>query len=114
MIDKVKFKEMFAYYDKEVVAEVIDDFISEYETRLREIQAAIENGDAEMIRQTSHSFKGMTGTFMDPVPHKLSGDLETMAKGSEFTGMAETYTRLVKAADELAGELKMVRRDYVS
>jgi hypothetical protein len=114
MIDKVKFKEMFAYYDKEVVAEVIDDFISEYEVRLREIREAIEMRDAEMIRQSSHSFKGMSGTFMDPVPHMLSGELESLAKGNEFTGMPETYSRLVKAADELAEELKMVRRDYVS
>jgi len=114
MIDKVKFREMFAYYDKEVVAEVIDDFISEYETRLREIREAIEMRDAEMIRQSSHSFKGMSGTFMDPLPHRLSGELESMAKEDEFSGMPETYTRLVKAAKELAEELKIVRMDYVS
>ena len=68
MIDKVKFKEMFAYYDKEVVAEVIDDFISEYEAKLNQIRDSIEDRNFELIRQSSHSFKGVVGTFMDPVP----------------------------------------------
>ena len=61
MIDKVKFREMFAYYDKEVVAEVIDDFISEYEAKLNQIRDSIEDRNFELIRQSSHSFKGVVG-----------------------------------------------------
>ncbi len=111
MIDRKKFKEMFDYYDKDVVVEVIDDFIREYRQKLEEVRKHVECGDFEKARFFAHGYKGSIGTFMDPDAQKLAFSVEEAANAADpaIRGMLD---QLSTVSDDLARQLEEVKKDY--
>jgi hypothetical protein len=111
MIDRKKFREMFDYYDKEVVVEVIDDFIREYRQKLEEIRVNFDQGDFEKVRFHAHGYKGSIGTFMDPDAHKMAYSVEEAAK-AEDPAIPGLLDQLRVVSDDLVRELEEVKKEY--
>jgi len=113
MIDREKFKENFVYLDKEVVVEIIDIFLSEYEERLLNIQNTITQGDFSGLKFNAHSLKGVIANFMDPPTIELSRALDEKAKLEEGSGLQELFDNLKQATESLVAGLKDLKTEFI-
>ena len=112
MIDRGKFKENFVYLDKEVVIEIIDIFLDEYEGRLIKIQNNISVQDFAGLKFDAHSLKGVIANFMDPPTIELSRSLDEKAKHEDSTGLQELFNDLKSATESLVVELHDLKNDF--
>lgn len=64
VIDWEQFNDNFQYYDKEIIKEVIDIFVSEYDSRISNLQKDIEEKDYTNLAFHAHSFKGVIGNYI--------------------------------------------------
>lgn len=70
-----------------IVVDLLDDFISEAPTRIRELDAlAQQPGQDEVFRRAAHSFKGTSGIFGLADLVELAMELETSAPGRTIHG----------------------------
>jgi HPt (histidine-containing phosphotransfer) domain-containing protein len=113
MIDKENFRNNFRYYDKEIVAQVIEMFLEEYEGRFIELQKNIDDQDFEKIDHNAHSFKGVV-TYMSPDLYELARILEFKGKEKDSSGLQETFDQLRNGTVELVSELAELLAEYQS
>jgi hypothetical protein len=111
MIDRVKFKENFQYFEKEVVIEIIDIFESEYQERFMNLDKNMKERDFEKLKFNAHSLKGVVANFMDPVSIELSRKLDEAAKFKTEAGLDEIYSDLKNSCKSLLGELKSIKTE---
>jgi len=114
MIDSIKFKENFQYFEKDVVIEIIDIFESEYQERFMNIEKNVNERDFVQLKFNAHSLKGVIANFMDPTAIELSRKLDEVAKNKEISGLQEHFTRLKTSCDSLLEELRQIRKDLTS
>jgi len=66
------FNANFGTFSKEILTEIIDDFIGAYEQKMTRIKTHIENKDFRKLMLDAHSLKGEVAMFCaDPVKEKL-------------------------------------------
>jgi HPt (histidine-containing phosphotransfer) domain-containing protein len=114
MISRGDFREHFQYFDREVVAEIIDLFLETYQQQLAELQRCIADNDCAEVNMHAHSLKGLAGTFVAPDIQVIAAAIEEMAEKGETTGLSELFTRLEHSTREMAGELKEIREQMYS
>jgi hypothetical protein len=114
MINRQKMNENFQYFDKEIVVEIIDIFISEFENRFENLQKNVTEKDFIQLKFNAHSLKGVIANFMDPVTIDLSRRLDEMAKTKEETGLEELYDNLHEASRKLLEELIGIKKELTS
>lgn len=114
MIDRAKFNENFQYFDNEIVVEIIDIFISEYDDRFRNLKKNIDEKDFTQLKFNAHSLKGVIANFMDPVSIEQSRMLDEMAKNKTEDGLSELFNHLEKSASNLLQELKTIKKELTS
>ena len=114
MIDREKFNANFQYFDKDIIVEIIDIFISEYDERFQKLRKNIEDKDFVQLKFNAHSLKGVIANFMDPVTIEESRQLDEMAKNKQESGLAEFYNHLEKNAARLLEELKTIKKELTS
>ncbi|NQV02557.1 MAG: Hpt domain-containing protein [Bacteroidia bacterium] len=112
MIDRKRFKENFVYLDKEVVVEIIDIFLGEYEERITNIQKNITEQDFTGLRFNAHSLKGVIANFMDPETIELSRILDERAKHEDTNGLQELFENLKRGTESLVKELQDLKADF--
>lgn len=112
MIDREKFKDNFVYLDKEVVIELIDIFLGEYEERLTKIQNNVSTLDFTGLKFNTHSLKGVIANFMDPETIELSQKLDEHAKLETSDGLQELFDNLKTATENLVTELDDLKKDF--
>ncbi|MCK9220282.1 MAG: Hpt domain-containing protein [Bacteroidales bacterium] len=112
MIDRQKFNENFQYFEKDVIVEIIDIFISEYEDRFNNLRQNVVDRDFIKLKFNAHSLKGVIANFMDPVTIELSKKLDEMAKEKREAGLTELFADLEKNSEKLLEELKQYRLEY--
>ncbi len=114
MIDREKFNENFSYLDDEVVVEIIDIFLGEYEKRFTDLQKNIDEQDFAGLRFNAHSLKGVISNFMDPVTIELSKTLDEKAKNEDFTGLQDLIDELKRDSEALSDELQQIKNEITS
>lgn len=112
LIDKEKFQENFKHFDKELIVEIIDMFISEHPGRMSLIKKNIDELDMEALRFNAHSFKGVIANFMAELPKSQAKELEDKAKMNDTSGLNEVYENLKNSSTELLDNLKEIRVIY--
>jgi HPt (histidine-containing phosphotransfer) domain-containing protein len=105
VIDWEQFNDNFQYYDKEVIREVINIFISEYDSRISNLQKDIEDKDFANLSFHAHSFKGIIGNYMAPEVYELGRKLEESASAKSSVEISELFDKLKSASKELLLEL---------
>jgi len=105
-IDWTQFNENFQYYDKEIIKEVINIFIDEYDQRISNLKKNIEDKDFTNLAFNAHSFKGVIANYMAPKAYQLTLKLEDLAKNNSDEGIDEVFTELMDETQELLLELK--------
>lgn len=114
MIDRVKFNENFQYFDNEIIVEIIDIFISEYDERFKNLKKNIDEKDFTQLKFNAHSLKGVIANFMDPVTIEQSRSLDEMAKKGTEAGLADLFNALEKSSFSLLQELKVIKKELTS
>lgn len=114
MIDRAKFNENFQYFDNEIIVEIIDIFISEYDERYRNLRKNVDEKDFAQLKFNAHSLKGVIANFMDPVTIEYSRRLDEMTKDKTEAGLAELYAALEKSSAQLLEELHVIRKELTS
>jgi len=65
--------------DQTLFAEVSQLFIEDCPARLAAIRAAVDDGDAERIRETAHALKGAAGSLSATGLYEATASLERLA-----------------------------------
>lgn len=106
IIDWDQFNENFQYYDKEIISEVINIFVDEYDNRISILQKNIDEKNYSNLAFNSHSFKSVIGNYMAPPAYELARKLEELAKNNSEEGISEIFIELKRTTKELLIELK--------
>ena len=111
IINWVQFNENFQYYDKEIIKEVIDIFIDEYDERINKLQKNIDEKDYANLAFNAHSFKGVIANYMASRAYESASRLEELAKNNSVDGINEIFTEVKSSTEELLKELKNYLRN---
>jgi HPt (histidine-containing phosphotransfer) domain-containing protein len=112
-IDWDQFNENFQYYDKEIIMEIIDIFIDEYNDRIINLQKNIKEKDYISLAFNAHSFKSVIGNYMAPKAYETTRKLEELAKSNTNDEIDDTFSNLQSTTAELLLELKEYRQKLV-
>lgn len=112
-INKTQFIDNFQYFDKEIVLEIIDIFINEYDGRIKAISESIEAVDYDGIKFNCHSVKGVIANFIAPDVEAKARDLEMMGANKDITGIEETFESFKVYSAEMVEELKALRTEFM-
>jgi HPt (histidine-containing phosphotransfer) domain-containing protein len=105
IIDWDQFNENFQYYDKEVIFEVVNIFVNEYEARINTLQKNINEKDYTNLAFNAHSFKSVIGNYMASKPYELARKLEELANNNSEEGILKIFVELKHTTKELRLEL---------
>ena len=130
MINKVKFRDQFSYFDKEVVVEIIDIFKDEYPKRIETITRCIRQNDLISLRKAAHAFKGVISNFdlegesyqlikdIEIQAHRLEDEINEGFKVSElemaniFASLESIFLSFKTASAQLFNELMEIQAEY--
>lgn len=113
MIDRETFNMTYENFDKEVVVEIIDIFISEYADRMGAIRKALDEVNFDGLNKHSHSLKGVVANFYDDQTQQLARQMEMMGKEQKTEGAEELFGHLKSSTFALVEELKEIRSLYL-
>ncbi len=112
MINWEKFNELFQYFDKKTIFEVIDLLIDSHEESLAKIRQCIKDRDFPAINKSAHYLKGSVGNFHDPITTDLTLKLMEMGDNKIEEGLEETFAKLPPAVDLLIQELLEYKKKF--
>lgn len=75
-MNKQEFLDTYSYFDKDVLIEIIDIFLNEYQERINKLYVDIETRSFNELRFDAHGLKGVVATFCDPVAKDKAYELE--------------------------------------
>jgi CheY-like chemotaxis protein len=98
--------------DRDAVVGILHLSSPECRRLLANVQQAVLGGDAQRIRQTTHTLKGLLGTLGASKAGAAAGRLEEIGKSGDLTGADAAFTvlqrqiqRLGQALDQFSAEL---------
>ena len=95
--------------DTELLAEVIDLFLSDCPKRLADIKAAVDAGDAEQLRTAAHALKGAAGTIAAASVFEASQMLERLGAERKIDAAPAAFRHLSQEAAALMDTLRGLR-----
>jgi len=112
VIDKTVFLDTFQYFDKPIVIEIIDIFISEHPERMKKIEKAIREKDFTALKFDAHSLKGVIANFIAEEPFQLAKELEMKGVEEDGSNLEELFNALKTASQALLEDLKKLRPEF--
>ena len=113
MIDKDIIRENFKYYDKSVIVEIMDIFLSEYPARFEKLQKNIIELNYSGINENAHSLKGIVSYFSPDIA-ELTRQIEALGKEESSDGLQQTFDSLKNGILQLVEVIKVMRQEYAS
>jgi HPt (histidine-containing phosphotransfer) domain-containing protein len=80
--------------DQELLKELIEIFLNDYEKRMDKIREATMRGESENLRSAAHGLKGSVGTMAAPRALEAALRLERAAKSNNFPEAEEAFKDL--------------------
>ncbi|MCD6180597.1 MAG: Hpt domain-containing protein [Bacteroidales bacterium] len=112
MLDKAIFASNYEIFDKEIVREIIDIYITEYPDRMSKLEELINLGDLDQIYKAAHSLKGVTANFFDKESEDLARTIEEKGRAGDSNGLKDLFVKLKASTDKLVVELETLKKDY--
>lgn len=113
VIDRQLFTDTFQYFDKEIIVEIIDIFLNEYQERLNTIKTSIESLDHQNIKFHAHSMKGVVANFAAPSLQAVAKDIEEKGTQGKSDNLEEDYAKMEELTLVLVAELQELRSGYL-
>ena len=82
--------------DKELMDSIIRIFLADLPKQMNRLREAFQQQDTVLLRERAHALKGAAGNVGAEVIHKISKEIEAVARGSELA----TISPLLDALDE--------------
>jgi len=130
MINEENFIEKYVPFDREIVVEIIDIFIEEYDERIEKIYHHIKTKNLSELQKSTHAFKGVIANFetnckaYDEIS-KMESEAQVMLdyeQNAEKTNPAENesfYENIEKVffsfrknSRRMLNQLKELRKNY--
>lgn len=94
--------------DEELLAEVAQLFLDDYPNSLREIDEALQRGDAKLLERAAHSLKGAASNFgAEPVVEPALA-LELAGRSGNLASTGRNYELLTSALRGLHQDLARI------
>jgi signal transduction histidine kinase/DNA-binding response OmpR family regulator len=93
--------------DRALLKELVGVFLSEAPGWMRDLEGAIQRGDAALVQRLAHTIKGAVDSCGASRAYDAAMLLERMGRGGELRGAREEYATL-------AGELAQVRPELLA
>ncbi len=87
--------------NKDVMQEIVDLFISETTTRLKELETAFQARSDEELSRIAHMLKGASGNFGSPWLQRMAGQVEKAAKTEDWEHVEVFLERLGRGFTDL-------------
>ena len=94
--------------NKAFLIEVIHAFIEDCGKHLRDIDLAIDAGDAVTIRRAAHTIKGSADVIAAPVTREAARALEHHGREARWEEIPEAAVTLKEALEQLLPELNKI------
>ncbi len=91
--------------DEELYRSVAAMFVQDAPGYAAALQAAVESGDAAVLKREAHTCKGLLSTFACKAEAALAFEIETLAKDGDFAAAAARVPQLQIALGDLAAIL---------
>ena len=105
LIDR-KLIEDFTANDPNLLADLSVLFVRFLPGSLASMNLAIENGDAEMLRETAHQLKGQLGYFFCELLVEQTSQLEELARTEQMQNASTIAMNVSKNIHRLLDELR--------
>lgn len=83
--------------DAAFLDELLDLYDQEYDDKAKALAAAIEAGDAELVRTLGHGLKGASANLSLPALRQAAADLEAAGREADLASARAALERLEKA-----------------
>ena len=113
LINRTQFTDNFQYFDKEIVAEIIDIFLNEYNDRINAIAENIKANDFDGLKFSAHSVKGVIANFIAPDVEQQARSLEMMGAEKNLDGVNEVFEEFKISSAAMVEELKELKEQYI-
>jgi len=91
--------------DTNLLAEIVSIFARELPGHLATLEADVDAGDANRIRETAHKLKGAVGNLSSKPTYKAASALEKAAASGDLSRSAESFEELRSLTKQLLNEL---------
>jgi HPt (histidine-containing phosphotransfer) domain-containing protein len=85
---------------------LVESFFRDSEQRLTWLREAIEQGEADEVRQTAHSFKGSSGNLGATALSSLCLELEQVGRSGQLDPASDLLERIREAYSEVRRQLE--------
>ncbi|MDF0667613.1 MAG: Hpt domain-containing protein [Nitrospira sp.] len=100
--------------DRSLLAEITETFVEDCPQRMKELELAVWEGNANLIRQVSHSLKGMVSCFGAHQAKSLAQEMEHLGRSGEVSEAAALLPRVVHELSHMIEHLKKIDWQIVS
>lgn len=97
--------------DRQLLKELADLYFEDEPVLLAQIERAIESGDAELLRRTSHTLKGSVSNFCAPLAQAAAYSLECAGRNGTLERAPELLVQLRAVLDRVRTDLRSLTRD---
>ena len=108
IFESEEFREQLAF-DRGLIAEIIDLFLDERITQMRDMGDALESGDFPLLSRAAHTIKGSFGSLHAERARVRASDLEIAAKIGDRQSCERLLAALEQDLDELIPLLLTLR-----
>jgi CheY-like chemotaxis protein len=91
--------------DMDLLSRMVEIFERDAQERLPRLQAAVQAGDAETVKQEAHALKGGMGTFFAQAAFDTAYQLENSAAEGDLSQAQSLMNTLINQLDELRARL---------
>jgi len=81
--------------DRTLLTELVEIFLEDCPRRLQELERAVAEGSAIMIKQTAHSLKGMVGCFSARLAQERAAEMEGLGKAGDLAKTSALLPQLL-------------------
>jgi HPt (histidine-containing phosphotransfer) domain-containing protein len=81
--------------DRTLLTELVEIFLEDCPRRLQELERAVAEGNAMMIKQTAHSLKGMVACFSARLAQERAAEMEGLGKAGDLAKTSALLPQLL-------------------
>ena len=98
--------------DWELLLELLDIFLDDYEEKRTLLEQEIARGDFEQIRNIAHSLKGAAGNISAEALHQVFWDMEQAAVNQDMKQIRDLSGELDQRYPALQESIEQIKQDY--
>jgi HPt (histidine-containing phosphotransfer) domain-containing protein len=95
--------------DPGLFVEVVDLFLSDAQSRLKDLQRALDNGDVKLLERTAHSLKSASANVGAVRFSKLCFEIELRGRQARTDGIGELVGEAARLYDESRSALEALK-----